>query len=190
MEAKTAGITHDWANNDEWGDEGTDQVPDRVIVQAHGHMLAHQTDVCHVPALLGRRGLVMFAVPFSQALGDLILTATDTFWRVNVQGDTPCECGPPSLEVLKRVRRQPEKVIDLDEAGVEAVQTYLNLSAEVKALEKAAKAAKAAVLNHLGDAEAATCGDLGAVTFMEQTRCGYVVEPTTYRVLRHKTKGL
>jgi putative phage-type endonuclease len=54
VDAKTGGLFGPLA--DDWGDEGTDQVPDEVILQAHAHMIVVDAVLCHIPAFLGGRG--------------------------------------------------------------------------------------------------------------------------------------
>ena len=48
--------------DDVFGDEYTDEVPDRVIIQSHGHMLTTAKDVCWVLTFIAFRGLGVFGV--------------------------------------------------------------------------------------------------------------------------------
>jgi hypothetical protein len=91
------------------------------------------------------------------------------------------------LEIARRIKRTAEKVTEI---APEIVQAMLDAKEVAAAAAERAEAAQAAVLAALGDAEAGLCGDLGAVTYLLQTRKGFVVEPTEFRVLRHKPKGL
>jgi hypothetical protein len=63
-----------------WGDEHTDQVPDRAILQAHVHMTCMGKDFCHVPTYLAYREFQMFGVPFSEQIQDVIANAVSHFW--------------------------------------------------------------------------------------------------------------
>lgn len=185
VEAKTSGIvakTPEW-----WGEDGSDQVPDRVIVQAHAHMMAWNSSVCHIPALIGGRGFALFRVPRNPKIVDAIGARAIEFWDQHVQADIPPTNSSASLQIVKLVRRQPEKIAAVDPA---LLQQWLEAREAEKVAEKAADAAQAALLTALGDAEAGLCGDLGAVTFFEQTRKEYVCKASTFRVLRHKPKGL
>lgn len=185
VEAKTSGII--WSTDEWWGAEGTDEVPDRVIIQAHCHLLAWKAALCHVPALIGGRGFVLYAVPFNQTIANVILDAAGKFWNENVLKDVPCEGSTASLQVVKMLKRTPNKVVGIDP---DLVARWL-AAKEVKiASEKAADQAQADILAALQDAEAGQAGEHGAVTYLEQKRAGYTVQPTSYRVLRLKKGGL
>lgn len=185
VEAKTTGIM--WNTNEWWGAEGTDEVPDRVIIQAHAHMLAWKAAICHVPALIGGRGFVLYAVPFNQTIANVILDAAGKFWNENVLKDIPCEGSAASLQVVKMLKRTPNKVVGIDP---DLVARWLAAKEAKSAAEKAADQAQADILAALQDAEAGQAGEHGAVTYLEQKRAGYTVQPTSYRVLRLKKGGL
>ena len=185
IEVKTAKLFG--PSKEEWGDEGTDQVPSRVIIQATAHMMAWDRPLCHVPVLIGGRGFIMFQIPRNIQIVDIIRTKAAEFWERNVLGDRPVQGSNASLEVIKRLRHEPEKVGIVDP---KLIQAWLDAREAAKAAEEYQYEATAAVLAALGDAEAATCGDLGAITYFQHTRIGFVTRATTFRVLRHKAKGL
>ena len=185
VEAKTAKLFG--PSKEDWGDDGTDQVPSRVIIQATSHMMAWDRPVCHVPVLIGGRGFAMFQIPRNLQIVDIIRTKAAEFWEKNVLGDTPVEGSNASLEIVKRLKHEPEKIGIVDP---KLIQTWLDSKTLAKGAEEDEERAKAAVLAALGDAEAAMCGDLGAITYLEQSRKEYVCKASTFRVLRHKAKGL
>lgn len=185
IEVKTAklfGPSDEW-----WGEDGTDEVPDRVIIQAHCHMMAWNKPRCHVPVLLGGSGFRLYDIRRDAHVADVIVAMARTFWTENVLGDTPVRGSSATLEVVKRLRKQPEKICAIDP---QIIQRWLDAKAMKSEAEKNADAAMAEVLAALGDAEAAMCGDLGAITYLQQTRKEHVVKESTFRVLRHKPKGL
>lgn len=185
VEGKTTGLFGPVVER--WGDDGTDEVPNRVIIQCHVHMLATGRTVCHVPTFIGGRGFCMFEVPYNEILGDTIREEAVRFWTEHVETGEPPEGQSASLDILKRMRRVPEKIVEVDP---QTVQAWLEAKQAAADAEKAQKAAEAVLLTAMGDAEAAICGELGAVTYFETHRKGYEVKPTTYRTLRHKKKGL
>lgn len=180
VEAKTSGLYG--FTNDVFGDEYTDQVPDRIIAQAHGHMLATERDICHVPVFIAFRGFAMFHVPRDQQIAEIIGNEAVDFWEKHVLADAPPTNLTPNLAVVKRMRREPSKTVQIDRALIEKWNS-------AKSIESAAKKEKeeslATILAHIGDAEAAECG-LGVFTYYEQNRAGYTVEPTSFRVARFK----
>jgi putative phage-type endonuclease len=180
VEAKTSGLYG--FTNDVWGDEGTDQVPDRVIIQSHVHMLCTDAEVCYVPVFIAFRGFVKFIVPRDAAIIDVISNEARRFWDDHVLADTPPSNLTPNLAVVKRIRREPSKTVEIPQ---ELVDQWLGAKAEKSAAEKIEKAHLAEVLAALGDAEAGTCAT-GQVTYFEQTRKEFISPESTFRVARFK----
>ena len=185
VEAKTVGLFH--RSDEWWGDAGTDQVPDRVNVQAHVHLLCTDAKLCHVPAFIGGRGFVLFEIPRHTSIADAVVAAATEFWAKHVQADTPPTGSRASLQVIKLIRRTPEKIVNVQP---ELVAEWIEAKDAAKAAKMAAQRVEEDLLASLGDAEAGMCGELGAVTYYETTRKGYEVKETSYRTLRHKKKGL
>ena len=188
VEAKTAGLYGPLT--EDWGDTGTDQVPDRVICQAQIHMKALEQELCWVSTFLGGRGFGMYQVPRNEQLIAVLLEAAQDFWMKHVIPDIPPTGSIPSLNLIRRVIRTPNKIVVF---GPEQFTTFDNWQA-AKALagdaEKYADTLKAQVLSYLGDAECADMGESGALTYLESNRKGYEVKATTVRTLRVLPKGL
>jgi len=185
VEAKTSGIlfpTREW-----WGEDGSGEVPDRVVVQCHVHMLATETSGCHVPALVGGLGFRMYHLTRSDIIAETLLREANRFWTEHVEAGVPPKDSQPSLQIVKSIRRVPGKIVEIDQ---DLVQAWLDAKEAHKMTQCAKDEAEAAVLAAMDNAEAATCGALGAVTCYEQTRNGYVVKPTTFQVLRFCKRGL
>jgi putative phage-type endonuclease len=148
IEAKTAGLFGPLG--DEWGDEGSDAVPVAYVVQAHAHMIVLNAPLCHVPALLGGIGFRDYRVQRSERLADAIMARCESFWRVNVQGDTPPDAkGSP--DILKMTRREPGLVARLpspmrdafEQAAAAKRDAEKNYEATVAAIRQADPAAEA-----------------------------------------------
>ncbi len=204
VEGKMSGIANPYFKaNDEWGEPGSDEVPDRVKIQAHGHMLALTNDVgaltgypkqCHVPALLGGRGFCMFVVPFDRDAAEQILIIANAFWQDHVIPRVPPPDVTPSLQTLKRIIREPESVVDLDThindpedtehtgIGLE-IHTMADYKSIAKAHKELAEECQAKILAALGNAEAGRLPDGRLVHYKEIQRKGYTVEPSSYRKL-------
>ena len=146
VEAKTSGLRGPLMAG--WGEPGTDQIPERYLIQASVHILCAKVGVCHVPAYLGGRGAQMFHVEHNETLCEMILTRIEAFWKL-VQSDTPPE-GWPSIEVARMIRRTEGKRLMLP-AG--PVALWREADAEAKRTAEKADECKAAVLTLLGDAE-------------------------------------
>ncbi len=184
VEGKTSGIVGPVYG--EWGDDGTEEVPDAVMVQCHGHMIVTGADVCHVPVLIGGRGFLMFHVRRCSDLCDIIMTRAARFWTNHVETATPPDAAwdalsGPSLDILKRIKRVPGKLATIDPDIVKNFETARDLAAFTGKIKNGAQAA---LLAALGDAEGALLPDGRMIKYMEQKRKGYTVEPGKSRVLR------
>lgn len=184
IEAKTT------VNSDEWGEAGTDEVPERVIVQTHHAMrvAGPQCRVAHVPVLMpGFKSLdfKMYKVERNDQLADAIADEITRFWNHYVKLDIQPDDFKPSIEVLKRMRRMPGKISVIDRALVEA---WERAKLEWKAAEEVKEMAQTALIAALGDAEGGDFGGEKILTYMETARKGFTGEPTTFRSLRLKKK--
>ncbi len=178
VEAKSLG----WYAPDFWGDPGSDQCPDRTLIQTHVHMICTDTKLCHVPVYLPKREFQMYAVSFDEAIGLAICEAAVAFWNDHVVKDIPPENITPSLAVLKRVRREPDITSILpDGLSVRRIEA----KEAVKAAKTVAAEIDTEILKAMGQAEGGIC-DGGLFTYFEQTRKEYVSSETTFRVLRFK----
>ena len=178
VEAKFRGIYK--FVGDEWGEAGTDQVPDDVIAQAQTQLLCTGSDLCHVAAFMTGRGFGLFEVPLDKDLGKTIIEAVERFWNDHIVKDIPPEESQPSASVIKRIRREPKSIIDIPKELVEVLQLK---KAALKIAKSEEKDADTVLKAALGAAEAGRFTG-GMVTFLQQARKGYVVKESKYRVLR------
>ena len=197
VEAKSVGLFV----GEQWGEEGSDQIPDRVIIQCHVHMICTGKDFCHVPVYLSAREFQMFGVNLRQSIKEIIIAAACKFWTVNVQADNPPEDTIPSIEVMKRIRREPKTIIDIPDNVVCLVNNWQEKNTAYKLAEKERDRAKAEVINLLGVSEAGLLPNDDMVTYLSQSRktidsvrltaekpaiAAEYLKTTTYPVLRLK----
>ena len=180
VEAKTHAILSG-RPSEEWGDEGTDEVPDPTVIQGHVHMLATEKDQCHVPAAIGTRGFLMFIVRFSPVIAKAITEADAKYWPMVEAKALPTDSQPQST--IRYLRRQPGSVAQIPQDLMDA---YLSLAETEKVAEKATKEAKKAILAALGTAEAALAPDGRAFTYFEfevdeKVHKGYKARKLIYR---------
>lgn len=166
VEAKTAGLFGPLV--EDFGEEGSDHLPDRILVQCHCHMICSERDICHVPVFIGGRGFIMYEVKREQMIVDTICDAALDFWDC-IENDTPPENITPSVEFIKRIKRVPKKVVGIEKKLIEEWQDAKD---KVKWAEAVCDDAKAAMLNALGDAEAGKFvmdGRAMMLTYFEQS---------------------
>lgn len=195
VEAKTAGLFGPL--REQWGDEGSDAVPDRVIIQCHAQMLCTDTGECHIAAFLGGRGFVRFELKRDPEIAAMVVEAAKRFWELNVLENIAPENSVPSEDVLKRVRREPNKIVPVPDSLALA---YVEAQAAAKAANEAVDELKCRLLTAMGDAELAV-SNVRDFTYYEVTSnrldqqslkddepelVARYTRPVTYRTLRVK----
>lgn len=181
IEAKSSA----WQVDEEWGEPGTDDVPDRVVVQCQWQMMVADLDVVHVVGLLvGRFGgmkLRLYRVERNEELVAKLAKIGMDWWDKHViQGEEPDDL--PTERMIKRLVRVPNKTVRLD---ADLVRAYELARIEKNAAEKVFKRVRSELHAQLGDAERGVCEGV-EVTFFEHNRKGYEVKPTTFRRLHVK----
>jgi len=97
LEAKASSI---W-NRDEWGDEGTDQIPKYYLIQVQHYMAVLGFQLAFVAVLLGGNDFRIYRVPANQKLiGDLVHLER-RFWERHVERRIPPD--PQSLADLYKL---------------------------------------------------------------------------------------
>jgi putative phage-type endonuclease len=181
IEAKSTGLA------DDWGDEGTDQVPPRVVTQtAIAFACVHSLRVAWIPLLLGKHGLrrKLYRVNRDDGIVDAVADKCRAFWRDHVLTRTPPPGTAPNLDLLARIRREPESCVDLDDTSL--LDQWEDAKAKAKEANEAVDAAKARLIASLGAAESGRLADGRLVTYLQQTRKQFTTPANTFRVLRTK----
>lgn len=172
LEAKFTGLGH------LFGEPGTDALPEKVLVQTAFQMgCLESLELVHVPVLLARYGrprVEVYVSPRSASLVDVVMEECSRFWRRHVEKRIPPDptvgLGEATVEVLKRVRREPSSLAFLDP---DLALAYQEAAKAAKAAEDAKARAQAALLAALGDAEGGDFGDPKKIyTYLEQKRPG------------------
>jgi len=187
VEVKTAGLLGRSPLLEAYGEDGTDDIPESVLVQVHHSfaVLDAQPDVPRIDralvvALIGGRGLHVYEVPRNDMLVRDLLSLEAEWWQGYVVGNTCPPDDPPSLPVLKRLPRQREPARIIDEV---LVSEWQQAKAILKQAEANEETCRRFVLAELGDGEVGECS-LGRVTYFETARAGYTVAPSRVRTLR------
>jgi putative phage-type endonuclease len=166
VEGKTTGINGPVVG--EWGEDGTDQIPDYYIAQCTVHLAVTGAEVCFVPAWIGGRGKFIYEVRRNERVIEAIKEKALEFWDYVKRDICPPDISP-SIETIKLMKREPKKIISIPPNLFTAWEDTKK-AAEVAEAE--ADAAKKALLLSLGDAEAGEVDGKVKVTFYEQSRKG------------------
>lgn len=212
VEAKTSGLLGpprgNWGElGGGWGEPGTNEIPTEYLVQMHVQMMCRHPDPtgfgeslrAHLVAFIHGKGFVHYVVPMDCDLRRDIAEFATKFWGYVERREPPDDLGTPDIEILKRVRRESKKKIQID---THCVSQWLQARDEKKHAEKREEETRATLLTELGDADTGLC-DLGRITYFRQSRKGVdlvklheefpevadqVVQTVSYPVLRFKAE--
>jgi len=188
IEAKTAGLLGPAGSSAAYGEDGSDEVPEPVMVQVHHNLavLDAQPDVpiiqdVLVPVFIGGRGLKVYKIHRDPALVTQLYEFETDWWRLYVEGDRCPPEEPPSLMTLRRMARKPEAAArPVDNTYV---AEWLTAKDALKAAEKLEEFCRRLVIADLGDGEVGQCA-LGRLTYRAVRRAAYTVHASTVRTLR------
>lgn len=185
IEVKTTGIVSKFVSDD-WGEVETDQVPDHVKVQCmHQMAILPEVQVVWVPVLMAGVGFCYYKIERNQKMIDDLIFVEESFWIENVKSMRPPEDELASLEIIKKLRREPNKKVSI---SAELVSQWLAAKDVLKIAKEEVELKELLILNELQDAEAGESA-LGSVTFFETHRKAYAVKESSYRTLRFKKEG-
>lgn len=174
MEVKTTGLTSpSKAYVEDWGEEGTDEVPRRVAVQCTAQLFVARAagiDVEHVvvAALIPHRGVQTFVIDYDDDLARLLAQRVTTFWQ-HVQDREPPPADVGHLgEYLERRWPEHNKGQWLDATSNEVIVGEARILKEARAQlehwKKIEQGARNAICGFLRDHEGCT-GPFGKIAW-------------------------
>lgn len=176
-------------NDDGWGEPGTNQVPPWVAAQVyHGFACLPTLKRAYVAVICPgymKFDTRLYVVERDDDMVRQIEAAGLRFMRDHVKVGIPPTGSIPSMETLKRLKREPNKSVGVDAAMVEE---WHELGERVGKMEKRRKELAREIIASMGDAEAGEC-DLGTLTYMEVSRRAYECAATKYRKLIFHKRG-
>ena len=191
VEVKT---THE-RNRGQWGEPGSDEIPDHYLIQVTHEMECAEADVADVPCLFGLSEFAVFTVRRSESLARRVLEIEAEFWdRVQRQEPPEPTWGDLQTSKLLNYLNPPDgSEIDLDPEGVNLAELYRSLGKDISDKEKQRDELKARLIHLMGPASIAHLPSGDRLRRKEIKRDGYTVEPTTYVDFRFlsppKSKG-
>lgn len=141
VECKSVG----WYNRDQWGEPGTDEVPDRVLWQVQEQMAVARLPVAKVPVcFLTQEALVAIAtgrpipieiyiVPADRDLEAYIVERCGKVWRHIEERTLPAPESPLDARLI--YRKDSGAVVEADEQTVELHHQLMNVKADAKILK-------------------------------------------------------
>lgn len=188
VDAKNTGVQRFKAD---FGEEGTDDLPMDILMQAQQQMLVMGTPMQETPVLVGGNRLKVFRVQRNEDLcNGIIEAAVEMYDRLK-------RCDPPDPDfshpgglvgVMKKAfKLDPSESVFFGEDMEHKWAEYQRKGEEIKELEAERDEIKAEVLHRMGDAGVARFAD-AAIELVRQPRhrASYVVKESNYVVLMQR----
>jgi putative phage-type endonuclease len=176
-----------------WGEPGTDEVPEWYLVQVQHQMVVAGREVADVAALIGGNDFRIYSVRYNPILADRMIEIEADFW-VHVQRD---ECPafdwrhPSTPDLVNAIYAPGEETIELDDDALLLAERYADLRDDISAADEERDSIKARLIAAMKTAGLATLPNGGKITRKRIARRGYSVEPTSYvdfRISSPRTK--
>lgn len=183
LEVKTANqyLSDDW-------DPDSERMPDRARLQVQHYMDVTGLRESHVACLIGGQQLRVFREPYDFELAEMVRAETNRFWHDHVLAGNP-----PPIDGSKATSELLGRLWEVDPDDVAVVnpleiRPLLERREHAKAVIKGADADLDLVENQLkallGPKQVGVVDGRPVVTWKQQTRKSYVVQESTFRVLR------
>lgn len=169
----------------EWGQEGTDEIPDHYLAQVAWYLAVTARSLAHVAVLIGGSDFRMYRVARDARVEAAILERAAEFWRNRVLAKDPP--APTNLQdCRKRWRHEiAGKSCPLTPEVAVAIIERAKESAIIAAAKQRKDRAEFVIQSHLQDSEAIVNADGSPVlTWKLQRRKEHVVAASESRVLR------
>ena len=187
LEAKTVGMANFHALRlDQWGEDGTDIVPDQFLIQVTTQMIVSGANEAHLAALLAGYGQRLYSIERHPAVVEAILAAADSF-AACLKTDTPPANSTPSLEVIQSARRASGRCVTVRD---DIAAAYVEANRARKAAEEVEEAARAELLAAMRDADGEYVDEArwsaGSITYRQNKpgrRCDYPAMAAAHPVI-------
>lgn len=181
---------------DDWGEDGSDQIPDGYIIQATWQIVAlrstgrivHQADVS---ALAGTGEHRRYPVRYDERLAVMLLELGRAFWKFVEARTPPLDWVHPLQDEIAThlTKIRPDTTIALAESAQQMADAYAKAKDAEKEAKQLADGIKAALRKELGEYEEGILPDGRRVRQRVTHRKAYQVEATSYvdfRILNPK----
>ena len=155
----------------EWGDEGTDEVPQVYVVQCQHSMVVSKLEVFDIALLIGGSDFRIYEVPADPELQQIIIEREAEFWQM-VQSQTPPE--PITYaDAIQRFATSREERFVADDDLLAAVQQLRDAGAAAKAAKVSDFDARFEILRRMKEADTLVDAENNVLLTYKQAKDGW-----------------
>lgn len=134
----------------DWGEPGTNQIPDYYAVQVHHYMTITGFQVADIPVSIAGSSPSLYVVEADKEISEMIIEACAKFWE-RVQSGNPPDPVTYADAVARFGSLKTEGAIVAGDKDVHAIEGIKSVRAQIKELEEHEEAWKARIIIALGD---------------------------------------
>lgn len=137
----------------EWGDEGTDQVPDHVTIQIQSQMLVSGDSKAHAAVLIGGNDFrAPYVIEADREVQEMIVEGCKDFYTRFVIGDEEPEITGPNTEkhLKRKYASHNDQMVTATEVVDQIVSEYARCKADLAVLEEKASTLKTSLMSFIG----------------------------------------
>lgn len=181
LECKTSGDAK------EWGEPGTDEVPEYYMIQAQHQMAVAGCDRVDIAVLIRLSDFRIYTCHRNEAMIRDLSVATCDFWGMVERRQPPAPDWehPRTVDLVSKMFTYEEDArINLGEEVLPIATDYLNLAEHIRALEKEKQNLKAILLYQMGGAGFATLPQGYSVVRKKVHKKAFSVKESEYFTLK------
>ena len=180
LEVKTTGLHM----ADEWAAE---EAPHHHLLQVHHYLAVTGLPEAWLCVLIGGQEMRIVHVPRDEATVETLIKVEREFWTLVENGTPPELDGSDSTrETLKGryAEPDPDSIVDLPATVLDTLSAKDAAKARIARIEEEIGGYDAELMALMGDHEIGMVDGEKALTWKRQTRKGFTVDETSFRVLR------
>lgn len=149
LECKT---TNAFKSN-EWGNEGTDEIPIEYLLQAAHYACVYEADFVDVAVLIGGQELKIYKYIRNQSLEDKVIEKEKEFWEKNIEKEI--QPAPKSFEDMKKLYAlsTKDKCINASDEMIKNIDDILKVKEIIKTNTSIKNELQEKILKEMKDAE-------------------------------------
>lgn len=156
----------------QWGEVGSDQVPDSYLIQCQWYMGVTGASICDLAVLIGGQDFRIYTILRDDDLINDLLIQGAAFWELVQSRTEPDPVNYPEA-VKKWSKSDPLLSVQADDLLIDDLEQIQSIKAQVKELEAQEDVLKARVLISLESAETLLYQGVKVATCKTQTRTSF-----------------
>jgi len=156
----------------QWGEAGSDQVPDSYLIQCQWYLGITGASVCDLAVLIGGQDFRIYTILRDDDLINDLLQQGAAFWELVKNNIAPDPINYPEA-VKKWAISDPTLSVQADDSLIDDLEQIQSIKAQVKELEAQEDEIKARVVYALKEAETLIYQGVKVATCKTQTRTSF-----------------